>query len=80
MSAPIRGNRAVEVAAVDWVMKLEREAGRVGEPGRCSEVEHMGGIRRPHYTAGGRIWYCPDPDKRVVWLIAASTGHPKVTE
>ena len=31
-------------------------------------------------TAGGRTWYCPDPDKRVVWVVAASTGHPKVTE
>ncbi|MFD0205128.1 MULTISPECIES: hypothetical protein [Saccharothrix] len=31
-------------------------------------------------TAGGRIWFCPDPDKRVVWVVSASTGHPKATE
>ncbi len=31
-------------------------------------------------TAGGRIWYCPDPDKRVVWVVAAHSGHPKETE
>lgn len=31
-------------------------------------------------TAGGRIWYCPEPDRRIVWLVAASTGHPKATE
>lgn len=31
-------------------------------------------------TAAGRIWYCPDPDRMIVWLVAASTGHPKQTE
>ncbi|WP_232662611.1 hypothetical protein [Pseudonocardia sp. TRM90224] len=31
-------------------------------------------------TAGGRIWYCPDAARRIVWVVAASTSHPKVTE
>jgi len=31
-------------------------------------------------TAGGRIWYCPDPDRRIVWVVAASPSHPKMTE
>lgn len=31
-------------------------------------------------TAGGRIWYCPDPGRRIVWVVLASTGHPKGTE
>lgn len=31
-------------------------------------------------TAGGRIWYCPDPERRVVWITWAGTGHPKATE
>jgi hypothetical protein len=31
-------------------------------------------------TGGGRIWYCPDPDRRIVWLTLATTGHPKATE
>jgi hypothetical protein len=31
-------------------------------------------------TAGGRLWYCPDPDTRIVWLVDASPGHPKATE
>ncbi|MGH3589287.1 MAG: hypothetical protein ACRDQ0_23500 [Pseudonocardia sp.] len=31
-------------------------------------------------TAGGRIWYCPDPDRRVVWVVAAGPAHPKATE
>lgn len=31
-------------------------------------------------TAGGRIWYCPDPERRIVWLTQAGTGHPKITE
>lgn len=31
-------------------------------------------------TAGGRIWYCPDHDTRVVWIVHAGTGHPRATE
>ncbi|GLY21992.1 hypothetical protein [Micromonospora sp. NBRC 101691] len=31
-------------------------------------------------TAGGRVWYCPDPDKRIVWIVSAGPGHPKQTE
>jgi len=31
-------------------------------------------------TSSGRIWYCPDPDTRIVWVVAASTAHPKMTE
>ena len=30
-------------------------------------------------TAGGRVWYCPDPQERIVWLTLASTGHPQQT-
>jgi hypothetical protein len=31
-------------------------------------------------TSGGRIWYCPDPERRIVWLVRAAVGHPKQTE
>ena len=31
-------------------------------------------------TAGGRIWYCPDEERRIVWVVAASPSHPKATE
>ena len=31
-------------------------------------------------TAGGRVWYCPDPERRIVWVVAASPAHPKATE
>jgi hypothetical protein len=31
-------------------------------------------------TGAGRIWYCPDPDQRITWLVLAATGHPKTTE
>jgi len=31
-------------------------------------------------TAGGRIWYCPEPDRRIVWVTHAGTGHPKQTD
>ena len=31
-------------------------------------------------TAGGRIWFCPDPKTRTVWITYASPKHPKSTE
>jgi hypothetical protein len=31
-------------------------------------------------TAGGRVWYCPDAERRVVWVVAAGPAHPKATE
>ncbi len=27
-------------------------------------------------TCSGRIWYCPDPEKRVIWVMYASPQHP----
>jgi hypothetical protein len=24
-------------------------------------------------TSGGLIWYCPDPDKRIAWVVVANT-------
>ncbi len=31
-------------------------------------------------TGAGRIWYCPDPDRRIVWIVHAGPGHPKQTD
>lgn len=31
-------------------------------------------------TGGARILYAIDSEKRIVWIIEASTGHPKHTE
>ena len=31
-------------------------------------------------TAGGRLWYCIDDDRRTIWLMDAMVGHPKATE
>lgn len=31
-------------------------------------------------TSGGRIWYCPDPERRVAWVVMAGSGHPKQTD
>lgn len=31
-------------------------------------------------TAGGRIWFCPDESRHIVWITVASTAHPKETE
>ncbi len=29
-------------------------------------------------TAGGHIWYCPEPERRIVWVVAATPVHPTV--
>ena len=31
-------------------------------------------------TSAGRIWYCIDDARRVVWMNDCSMGHPKATE
>ncbi|WP_424893305.1 hypothetical protein [Streptomyces sp. XH2] len=31
-------------------------------------------------TAGGRIWYLLDVQRRTVWIDHASTSHPKATD
>ncbi|MFF0531052.1 hypothetical protein ACFYT3_22025 [Nocardia amikacinitolerans] len=31
-------------------------------------------------TASDRIWYCPDPERRIVWVVLARSGHPKQTD
>jgi hypothetical protein len=28
-------------------------------------------------TGSGRVWYCPDPSKTIVWITYASAKHPK---
>jgi len=42
------------------------------------------GRRMPQWqievTAGGRIWYLLDVERRTVWITYASLRHPKVTE
>ena len=44
----------------------------------------VNGIELPQWqyevTAGGRIWYCIDDDKKTIWLTAVHIGHPKATE
>lgn len=31
-------------------------------------------------TGAGRLWYCIDAQRRIVWLTHAASGHPKQTE
>lgn len=31
-------------------------------------------------TAGGRLWYCIDDKRHLVWLTGAVAAHPKATE
>lgn len=31
-------------------------------------------------TGAARVFYCPDPERRIVWLMHAGPQHPKATE
>jgi hypothetical protein len=31
-------------------------------------------------TGGGRVWYCPEDGKRIVYISRAGVGHPKETD
>lgn len=31
-------------------------------------------------TSGGRLWYCIDDQRKIVWMVECSPGHPKATE
>ena len=46
------------------------------------ELGTVAGLEQWQYevTAGGRIWYVVDPDKKTVWIRWAGTGHPKATD
>ncbi|HYS34402.1 MAG TPA: hypothetical protein VEO01_02020 [Pseudonocardiaceae bacterium] len=72
-----------------WVILTERPT-RPENPARQQRLRgHLGNreiggkaLEQWQYevTSGGRIWYCPDPTRRIVWVVSASTAHPKVTE
>jgi hypothetical protein len=63
---------------------------RRANPGRVGPLQHELGKRKIagreleqwqyEVTAGGRIWYCPDDEQKVVHLTYASTRHPKQTD
>jgi hypothetical protein len=72
-----------------WVVLTERPT-RSANPDRQHRLKGDFGSREVHgqtleqwqyeVTSGGRIWYCPDPEKMIVWLTRASTRHPKETD
>lgn len=63
---------------------------RQANPGRIGPLHHDLGKRKIggreleqwqyEVTAGGRIWYCPDDQQKVVHLTYASNRHPKQTD
>jgi hypothetical protein len=70
-----------------WTVLSERPA-RPPHParqhrlrGRLAERE-IGGrtLQQWQYevAGGGRIWYCPDAERHVVWVVAAAPMHPPV--
>ena len=78
--------RVTAAPAEAWAALAERPA-RPHDPerghrlrGRLAE-RRVGGrtLQQWHDEAagGGRIWYCPDAERRVVWVVAAAPPHPR---
>ncbi|SDT70431.1 hypothetical protein SAMN04489716_5953 [Actinoplanes derwentensis] len=72
-----------------WIILSERPTAPIN-PARQHRLygplayREVGGKRFEQWqyevTAGGRIWYCPDSDRRIVWVVAAGPAHPKATD
>jgi hypothetical protein len=71
-----------------WTALTERPV-RPHDPARQHRLHgllaerEVGGRRLPQWqyelAGGGRIWYCPDAERRVVWVLAAAPLHPPRT-
>ncbi|WP_020574245.1 hypothetical protein [Actinopolymorpha alba] len=52
--------------------------------GPLSTGRHHDGRSLPQWqievTSKGRVWYLLDADNNTVWVVHASTKHPKITE
>jgi hypothetical protein len=64
----------------DDPLNPDRQHRLKGELGR----RMVGGRDLPQWqyevSGSGRIWYCIDPDRRIVWLTLAAAGHPRRTD
>lgn len=62
---------------------IQLNSGCFGLRGQLAERQ-IGGRTLPQWqyevTASGRIWYCPNAQRRVAWVVSASPSHLKVTE
>lgn len=72
-----------------WTELRARESAPIQTPrhhrlkGSLSTAGHGGVVLEQwqfEVTGGGRIWYLVDAQRRTLWIRAAGTGHPKVTE
>lgn len=66
----------------------------VSDPRRATQRQHQlkGALKTGTYrgavldqwqyevTGAGRLWYLVDDGHQILWLVHASTGHPKATE
>lgn len=67
-----------------------RPLDRSDNPGRTHrlrpplDAKRIGGVTlqqwQHEFTSAGRIFYCPDPSTRTVWVTRVDLAHPKETE
>jgi hypothetical protein len=79
-AAPANARTAWERITADPRRRDDRQHRLRG--GLGSRVINGEGLEQWQYevTGGGRLWYCIDDGRRLVWLTEASPGHPKATE
>jgi hypothetical protein len=76
MMASKRGDRVVPPGPLVDEKRQQKLRGQLGS----REVSGRRLEQWQYEVTSGRIWYCPDLDKRITWVVVASTAHLKPTE
>lgn len=79
-AAPANARRAWEAITADPRSRSERQHPLKGSLGTRTVNGEPLDQWQYEVTGAGRLWYCIDEQRRIVWLTEASTGHPKLTE
>ena len=79
-AAPGNARTAWERITTDPRLRTDRQHPLRGKLGTRSVNGELLEQWQLEVTGGGRLWYCIDDERHLVWLTGAMTGHPKVTE
>lgn len=79
-AAPANARAAWERITSDPRLRTDRQHPLKGSLGSRSVNGESLEQWQYEVTAGGRLWYCIDDERRIVWLTDAMPGHPKATD
>ena len=78
--APANARAAWERITADPRQRTERQHPLKGSLGTRFVNGEMLEQWQYEVTGGGRLWFCIDDERHLVWLTDAMLGHSKVTE